>query len=120
MLIPATVQASSIEITINSISSEGVGDSRDSISAGDTNQGLVIIPSLCGLNEREHRSQLHEGKHCDPQTNAEGMSIAELTALGDWDPDGINTLHGPFANDHRGDLSRWVVDSDGNTTTTWW
>ena len=54
----------------------------------------------------------------DPQTNAEGASIAGLAALGHWDPDQTDTHLGPFGNGHRGDLSRLVVDRDGNTNTS--
>ena len=53
-----------------------------------------------------------------PQINAEGASIAGLAALGHWDPDQTDTHLGPFGNGHRGDLSRLVVDRDGNTTTS--
>ena len=118
LLMPVTAQASSIEVTINSINAEGVGESIGTISARDTNQGLVIIPSLSGLSEGEHGFHLHEGNDCDPKTNAEGEKIAGLTALGHWDPDGTNTHLGPFGNGHRGDLSRLVVDSNGHTNTS--
>ena len=118
LLMPASVQASAIEVTINSISSEGIGETIGTISARDTDQGLVIIPELSGLSEGEHGFHLHAGDQCAPQTNAEGLSIAGLAALGHWDPDQTDTHLGPFGNGHRGDLSRLVVDQDGNTTTS--
>jgi Cu-Zn family superoxide dismutase len=118
LLMPATVQASTIEITINSITSEGIGESIGTISARDTDQGLVIIPELSGLSEGEHGFHLHAGDQCAAQTNAEGDAVAGLAALGHWDPDQTDTHLGPFGNGHRGDLSRLVVDRDGNTTTS--
>ena len=50
--------------------------------------------------------------------NGDGVMVAGLAAKGHWDPDETNTHLGPFGNGHRGDLSRLVVDVDGNTTTT--
>ncbi|MDB4616707.1 superoxide dismutase [Cu-Zn] SodC [Synechococcus sp. AH-551-E11] len=118
LLLPSAVQASTIEVTMNSINAEGIGESIGTISARDTDQGLVIIPELSGLSEGEHGFHLHAGAQCDPQTNAEGASIAGLASLGHWDPDQTDTHLGPFGNGHRGDLSRLVVDRDGNTTTS--
>ena len=118
LLLPPTVQASTIEVTINSINTEGIGESIGTISARDTDQGLVIIPELSGLSEGEHGFHLHAGDQCYPHTNAEGAYIAGLAAGGHWDPDQTDTHLGPFGNGHRGDLSRLVVDRDGNTNTS--
>ena len=54
LLLPSAVQASTIEVTMNSINAEGIGESIGTISARDTDQGLVIIPELSGLSEGEH------------------------------------------------------------------
>ena len=118
LLMPTSLQASVIEVTINRINTEGIGEPIGTISARDTDQGLVILPDLSGLSEGEHGFHLHAGDQCNPQTNDEGASVAGLAALGHWDPDETNTHLGPFGNGHRGDLSRLVVDRDGNTTTS--
>ena len=118
LLMPAAVQASAIEVTINSINAEGIGESIGTINARDTDQGLVIIPELSGLSEGDHGFHLPAGDHCDPLPITEGVSIAGLAALGHWDPDETDAHLGPFGNGHRGDLSRLVVDRDGNTTTS--
>lgn len=118
LIMPTSSQASEVEVTINQINAEGIGESIGTIIARDTDQGLVIIPDLSGLSEGEHGFHLHAGDQCEPQTNDEGTSIAGLAARGHWDPDETNTHLGPFGNGHRGDLSRLVVDSDGNTTTS--
>jgi len=118
LLMPLQTQAGTIEVTIHSINSEGIGESIGTISARDTNQGLVIIPDLKGLSEGEHGFHLHAGNRCTSGQNPEGLPTAGLSALGHWDPENTTMHLGPFGNGHRGDLSRLIVDKDGKTTTS--
>lgn len=118
LLWPTTVQAAPLEVTIHSISAQGVGDPIGSVSISDSDQGLVIIPSLQGLTPGEHGFHLHEHNSCAPALNAEGIAVAGLAAGGHWDPDESGSHLGPFSNGHRGDLSRLVVDDDGSTPTS--
>jgi len=118
LLWPAAVQASPLEVTIHSISAEGVGDPIGSVSIRDSDQGLEIIPNLQGLTPGEHGFHLHANNSCDAGLNAEGVAVAGLAAGGHWDPDDSGAHLGPFSNGHRGDLSRLVVDDDGSTPTS--
>ena len=118
LFLPARVLAASLEIPFHAISADGVGASIGSVLAHDSDQGLVITPSLQGLREGEHGFHLHAGDSCDAAMNGDGVMVAGLAAKGHWDPDDTNTHLGPFGNGHRGDLSRLVVNVDGNTTTT--
>ena len=118
LFLPARVMAASLEIPFHSINPDGVGAPIGTVLAHDSDQGLVITPSLQGLREGEHGFHLHAGDSCDAAMNGDGVMVAGLAAKGHWDPDDTNTHLGPFGNGHRGDLSRLVVDADGKTTTT--
>ena len=115
---PVSVQATSLEVTIHSISADGVGDPIGSVSIRDSDQGLEVMPDLTGLSPGEHGFHLHENNSCDPALNGEGVAVAGLAAGGHWDPDDSGTHLGPFGNGHRGDLSRLIVDDDGSTPTS--
>ena len=117
LLLPGQAQASSLEIDIHTITPDGVGDSIGTVLARDSEDGLVISPSLASLSEGEHGFHLHAGASCQAATNDQGISIAGLAAKGHWDPDNTNTHQGPFGDGHRGDLSRLIVNTDGTTTT---
>ena len=102
-------------IAIHSISGSGVGPSIGAITALDTDQGLVIEPELNGLSPGEYGFHLHANGSCDPGTQ-EGIPVAGLAAGGHWDPDQSGRHLGPFGDGHRGDLSRLIVNDDGQTT----
>ena len=117
LLMPGKVQASSLEIDIHSISNDGIGESIGTVLARDSQNGLVITPSLTSLSKGEHGFHLHAGTSCQAAFNDENVSIAGLAAQGHWDPDNTKTHSGPFSDGHRGDLSRLIVNADGSTTT---
>ena len=107
-----------LEGTLQRIDSNGIGEALGSISAQDTDQGLVIYPNLSGLPQGEHGFHLHSVGSCDAGQTAEGSTVAGLAAGGHWDPDASGQHLGPFGNGHRGDLSRLIVDEDGKTNTS--
>jgi hypothetical protein len=87
LFMPGQASAGSLEVTVHSISAEGVGAAIGSVQAHDSDQGLVITPSLQGLSEGEHGFHLHAGDSCDAAMNGEGEMVAGLAAKGHWDPD---------------------------------
>ena len=115
---PDPAKAASLEITIQRISADGLGEAIGSVTARDSDQGLEIIPSLSGLTPGEHGFHLHANGSCESAPNAEGEPVAGLAAGGHWDPDETGEHLGPFGNGHRGDLSRLVVNDDGTTPTS--
>ena len=107
-----------LEVTLQRIDGNGTGESIGSITAQDTDQGLVIYPDLSGLTPGEHGFHLHSVGSCDAGETEDGIAVAGLAAGGHWDPDGSGQHLGPFGNGHRGDLSKLIVDDDGNTNTS--
>ena len=107
-----------LEVTLQRIDANGIGESIGSVTAQDTDQGLVIYPNLAGLSPGEHGFHLHSTGSCEVGETAEGKAVAGLAAGGHWDPDETGQHLGPFGNGHRGDLSRLVVDGDGKTNTS--
>ena len=116
LLMPGHASASTLEIPFYSINTEGIGASIGTVLASDSDQGLVIKPALEGLSEGEHGFHLHSGQSCQAAMNPEAVVVAGLAAKGHWDPDQTGTHLGPFADGHRGDLSRLIVNADGTTT----
>lgn len=115
-VVPAA-QAESLDVRINRLDAFGVQDVLGSVTAEDTEAGLVIHPDITGLSAGEHGFHLHSIGNCEPGENSDGVSVAGLMAGGHWDPEATGTHRGPFENGHRGDLSRLVVNDDGTTTT---
>ena len=107
-----------LEVTLQRIDGNGTGESIGSITAQDTDQGLVIYPDLSGLTPGEHGFHLHSVGSCDAGETENGTAVAGLAAGGHWDPDGSGQHLGPFGNGHRGDLGKLIVDDDGNTNTS--
>ena len=103
------------EISLFRISSEGVGQSIGTVTALDSDDGLVIKANLTGLQPGEYGFHLHENGSCQPAMQ-DGVSVAGLAAGGHWDPDNTGHHLGPFGEGHRGDLSRLIVSADGGTT----
>ena len=100
---------------MRSISAEGVGDVIGSVTAKDSDQGLVIFPDLVNLTSGDHGFHLQSNPSCEAALNSEGESVAGLAAGGHWDPDNSGTHLGPFGSGHRGDLSKLIVDADAST-----
>ena len=107
-----------LDISLFTISSEGVGESIGSVRAVDTDQGLEIFPSLVGLPPGEHGFHLHANPSCDSALNDQGELVVGLGAGGHWDPDATGQHLGPFGSGHRGDLSRLLVGENGDTPTS--
>ena len=110
--------AEPIQIIMRSINADGVGDVIGSVTAKDSDQGLVIFPDLANLTAGDHGFHLHSDPSCEAAMNPEGESVAGLAAAGHWDPDNSGTHLGPFGSGHRGDLSKLIVDADGTTKTS--
>ena len=57
---------------MRSINADGIGDVIGTVSAKDSDQGLVIFPNLTTIATGEHGFHLHSNPSCEAALNAEG------------------------------------------------
>ena len=67
-----------LEVSLQRIDANGIGESIGSVTAQDTDQGLVIYPDLAGLSPGEHGFHLHSTGSCDVGETAEGTACCRL------------------------------------------
>ena len=60
-----------LEVTLQRIDANGIGESIGSVTAQDTDQGLVIYPALSGLTPGEHGFHLNSVGRCEPGQTAD-------------------------------------------------
>lgn len=112
----AGVQAATVDVPVNSVSPEGVGQSVGHITITETEYGLLFTPSLTSLPTGVHGFHVHEKGSCDAGMK-DGKSVAALAAGGHFDPEKTGKHMGPFdATGHLGDLPALFVDSEGKAT----
>ena len=112
----AGVQAATIEVPVNSVSAEGIGQSIGNITISETEYGLLFTPTLKELPAGVHGFHVHEKASCEPATK-DGKAGAALAAGGHFDPENTGKHLGPYASGHLGDLPAIYVAADGTATT---
>nr|WP_158775639.1 superoxide dismutase family protein [Cobetia sp. L2A1] len=103
----------STEIEMHRVSAEGVGESVGTITAEDTQSGLLLTPKLSGLKAGVHGFHLHANDSCAP-AEKDGKMVAAASAGGHFDPDSTETHQGPYGEGHLGDLPALTVNADGS------
>ncbi|WP_159566422.1 superoxide dismutase family protein [Budvicia diplopodorum] len=112
----AGAQAAMIEVPVNSVSAEGVGQSIGNVAISETEYGLLFTPNLKSLPAGVHGFHIHEKASCESATK-DGKAVAALAAGGHFDPDNTAKHLGPYANGHLGDLPAIYVAVNGTATT---
>jgi len=111
--------AGEIEASINFTSETGIGESIGSISAQDTEYGLLLTPALSGLVPGIHAFHVHTNPDCGP-AEKDGKLVPGLAAGGHYDPQNTGRHEGSHRNSlgdlPLGDLPPLVVNSEGNAT----
>jgi Cu-Zn family superoxide dismutase len=101
-------------VTMNLISTDGVGAAIGTIELEDSPQGLMLMPKLTGLPPGAHGFHLHAKASCAAAAGADGAMAAGMAAGGHFDPDGTKKHLGPDATGgHKGDLPVLNVAADG-------
>jgi Cu-Zn family superoxide dismutase len=104
--------AKSAKVTMNAISTEGVGKSVGTITIKETKEGITLEPKLTGLTPGEHGFHIHEKPSCDV-ADKEGKPAAGQAAGPHFDPDTTKAHKGPGGGGHKGDLPKLVASDKG-------
>lgn len=117
LLMAASAQAAdTLDVDVHRISADGVGDSLGTVTLEQSDHGLLLTPSLDGLEAGIHGFHVHQNASCEPGNNDDGESVAGLSAGGHYDPEATGTHQGPYGEGHLGDLPALSVDSSGKAT----
>ncbi|UXZ54618.1 superoxide dismutase family protein [Halomonas sp. 7T] len=102
-----------LEVEMNKVSSDGIEDAIGSVSIEHTEHGLLLTPSLSGLEPGVYGFHVHQNASCEPAENDAGEMTAAQAAGGHYDPENTDTHQGPYSNGHLGDLPVLTVNEDG-------
>ena len=112
ILTASFASATTMEVTINEVTADGVGQSLGVVEVTESAYGLVFTPNLKGLTPGVHGFHVHENPDC-------GMTEkgAAMKAGGHFDPKETGK-HGTPWDDagHLGDLPALYVNADGSAT----
>lgn len=114
LLLASAAQANeTLEIDMHKVSTDGVEESIGSVSLEATDHGLLLTPSLSGLEPGVYGFHVHQNASCEPAENDEGEMTAAQAAGGHYDPEETGTHQGPYGDGHLGDLPVLTVNDDG-------
>ena len=116
LIFVAGAYADTTTITVNAVSTAGVGESVGTVTVMDTQYGAVFKPALSSLNPGMHGFHVHQNPSCDAAVK-DGNTVAGLAAGGHFDPANTGVHAGPYGEGHLGDLPGLYVDADGNART---
>ena len=102
-------------IVVNSVSSEGIGESIGTVTFVETSKGLLIQPNLSKLPAGQRGFHIHENGSCAPDVK-DGKAGAALKAGSHLDPQHTGKHGAPTGNGHLGDLPALTVNADGTAT----
>ncbi len=111
------LRAEPIEVTVNAISDEGVGESLGTITFDTSRfEGVMVRPELSGLTPGLHGFHVHVRPDCGTGLK-EGEETAGVAAGGHFDPRRTDMHEGPYGRGHLGDLPVLYVAEDGSAST---
>ncbi|WNK20806.1 superoxide dismutase [Cu-Zn] SodC [Halomonas piscis] len=117
LLLAASAHAAdTLDVDVHSVSADGVGDSLGTVTLEQTDHGLLLTPSLEGLEAGIHGFHVHQNASCEPKEDDNGETVAALAAGGHYDPESTETHQGPYGDGHLGDLPALAVDDNGEAS----
>lgn len=114
MLLATSVHANeSLDVEMHKVSVDGVEESIGTVAVEHTEHGVLLTPSLTGLEPGVYGFHVHQNASCEPAENDSGEMTAALSAGGHYDPEEAGTHQGPYGDGHLGDLPVLTVNGDG-------
>jgi Cu-Zn family superoxide dismutase len=107
-----SVQAEERVVTMHLIDSTGVGDAIGTVTASSSPYGTLLMPDLSDLTPGLHGFHVHQNQDCGPGKKG-GKTVPGLAAGGHYDPTGVGSHAGPYADGHLGDLPALYIDANG-------
>jgi Cu-Zn family superoxide dismutase len=104
-------------VTMNEISTTGVGTEIGTLTLRDTSGGLAITANLADLEPGSHGFHVHQNPNCAP-AGKDGKMQAGETAGPHFDPEKTGKHLGPAKPGHKGDMPLLTVAEDGTATGT--
>ena len=115
MAYAASAPAAEKVIRMNLVSDQGVGEPIGTVTATDSQFGLILTPQLSNLPPGVHGFHVHQNPDCS-HVMPGGKPMAALAAGGHYDPDKTDRHAGPYGNGHLGDLPFLYVDKAGKSS----
>lgn len=110
-----TTLAEEITTTLNLVDDTGISTAVGTVTAIDTDYGLLLQPDLSNLPSGVHGFHLHTNPSCDPGEK-DGELAPAIAAGGHFDPESTESHQGPYGEGHLGDLPVLIVDDEGFAT----
>ncbi|MGD8106151.1 superoxide dismutase [Cu-Zn] SodC [Pantoea sp. FN0302] len=115
LLVCGYAQAASEEVTLHSVTKEGVGAVVGTVTIDETAYGLTFTPNLKRLPPGIHGFHVHAKGSCEPATT-DGKTVPAGAAGGHFDPQNSGSHLGPWGEGHLGDLPALYANADGDAT----
>lgn len=112
---PNIAHANAISVAINIIDEEGVDREIGTITAEDTDYGLLLTPNITNIPAGIHGFHVHENPSCEPGVK-DGEVTPGLAAGGHYDPNNTGSHEGPYGEGHLGDLPPLIANEEGVAT----
>src|SRR5664280_143012 len=102
MFFAGYVLADEILIKVNLVTEQGIGKNIGTVTATDSQYGLILTPQLSDLSPGMHGFHVHQNADCN-HAMKDGKHVAALAAGGHYDPLKTGKHEGPFGKGHLGD-----------------
>jgi Cu/Zn superoxide dismutase len=107
--------ADEMVIKVNLVTDQGIGKYIGTVTATDSQYGLILTPQLSDLSPGMHGFHVHQNADCN-HAMKEGKHVAALAAGGHYDPLKTGKHEGPYGKGHLGDLPALYAGADGKAT----
>jgi len=107
--------AEEIVIQVYLVTDQGIGKNIGTVTATDSQYGLILVPQLSDLSPGIHGFHVHQNPDCS-HAMKDGKHVAALAAGGHYDPLKSGKHKGPYGKGHLGDLPALYVAEDGKAT----